>query len=128
MPATSATRSSSPTSSATSTRTSTAVGCTSRRRTSTGSARTRTDRVVDAAWHDVMRFEIDRCRALYRSADKGIAMLPPSSARCIGAARTLYGEILDRIEANDYDVFTTRARVSSVRKLSVAGRVALRRP
>jgi phytoene synthase len=87
-----------------------------------------TTRVVDAAWQDLMRFEIARCRALYESADKGIAMLPPSSARCVGAARRLYGEILDRIEANGYDVFTTRARVSSVRKLSVAGRVALRRP
>ena len=38
-------------------------------------------RTVDDPWRALMRFEIDRCRALYRSADGGIEMLPPSSAR-----------------------------------------------
>ena len=51
-----------------------------RRRTSPLRRRPRTGARVDAAWRDLMRFEIDRCRALYRSADRGIAMLPPSSA------------------------------------------------
>ncbi len=49
-PATSASRSSSPTSSATSARTSTAGGCTCPRRTSSASAPTRAPRRVDAAW------------------------------------------------------------------------------
>ncbi|MEZ5256522.1 MAG: squalene/phytoene synthase family protein [Ilumatobacteraceae bacterium] len=64
-----------------------------------------TDRRTDGPMRDLMRFEIDRCRELYRSADLGIDMLPASSARCIRAARTLYSGILDRIEAADYDVF-----------------------
>jgi phytoene synthase len=84
-------------------------------------------RVADASWRDLMRFEIERCRRLYRSADIGIAMLPPSSARCVQAARTLYAEILDRIEAMDLDVFAGRARVPAVHKLAVAGRTALAR-
>jgi len=79
-------------------------------------------RVVDDAWVALMKFEIDRCRTLYDLADRGLDDLPPRSRRCIAAARVLYGEILDRIEANDYDVFSTRARVPGWRKaLVVAG-------
>jgi len=84
-------------------------------------------RVVDDAWRAVMRFEIDRCRSLYASADLGVGLLPPASARCIGAARALYSEILDRIEASGYDVFTSRATVPTWRKASLAVRAARRR-
>jgi phytoene synthase len=84
-------------------------------------------RVVDGPWRELMTFEIDRARQLYRSADRGVAMLPPSSARCIQAARTLYAEILDRIEAAGYDVFTHRATVPTWRKAALAGRMMLPR-
>jgi phytoene synthase len=63
-----------------------------------------------------MRFEIDRCRGLYRSAEIGIAMLPDRSAKCVGAAHALYGRILDKIEAQQYDVFSSRASVSTTEK------------
>jgi phytoene synthase len=86
-----------------------------------------TTRTVDDAWRALMRFEIDRCRALYRSADRGIELLPPSSARCVGTARQLYSQILERIEAADYDVFTARAGLPTWRKVATAGRMALRR-
>ena len=82
-------------------------------------------RAVDDPWRQVMRFEIERARELYRSADLGVGLLPPSSARCIQAARTLYSEILDRIEAAGYDVFTTRATVPTWRKAALAGRMML---
>jgi phytoene synthase len=82
-------------------------------------------RVVDARWRDLMRFEIERCRAIYATTDAGIAALPPASARCVAAARTLYAEILDEIERADYDVFTTRARVPRHRKAAVAARAVL---
>ncbi|MCU1401621.1 MAG: Phytoene/squalene synthetase [Acidimicrobiales bacterium] len=84
-------------------------------------------RMVDEPWRELMRFEIDRCRALYRSGDAGVLMLPPSSARCVGAARTLYSRILDRIEAADYDVFHERAHVSTIQKMATAAQVAMRR-
>jgi len=77
-------------------------------------------RVVDDGWRALMRFEIERCRTLYRSADRGIAMLPPASARCVRAARVLYAGILDRIEAAGYDVFSGRAVVPTWRKLTAA--------
>jgi len=86
-----------------------------------------TTRIVDDAWRSVMRFEIDRCRELYTSADLGIELLPPASARCVAAARRLYAQILDRIEAADYDVFSTRVRVPTARKVATAAMTALQR-
>jgi phytoene synthase len=82
-------------------------------------------RVADAAWADLMRFEIERCRALYRSADIGIALLPKASARCVTAARKLYSQILTRIEQADYDVFHHRATVSTASKMFGVARVAV---
>lgn len=84
-------------------------------------------RVADDAWRALMRFEIERCRELYRSADEGIALLPPASARCIRAARVLYSRILDRIERRDYDVFRGRASVPTWQKASTAARLAVLR-
>jgi phytoene synthase len=84
-------------------------------------------RAVDDGWHALMAFEIDRCRGLYQDAGEGVDLLPPASARCITAARLLYSQILDRIEAADYDVFATRARVPTWRKAATVARVAARR-
>ncbi len=77
-------------------------------------------RRVTPEWVDAMRFQIDRCNELYRSADIGIGLLPPESAVAIRTARILYSEILDRIVANGYDVFAGRARVPAGRKVWVA--------
>ena len=70
----------------------------------------------------LMRFEIERARGLYASADLGLPMLPAASARCIQGARVLYSGILGRIEAAGYDVFTSRVRVPGWKKLAVAAR------
>ena len=82
-------------------------------------------RSVDDAWRALMRFEIDRCRRLYASADLGIAELPPASAACVRAARILYSRILDEIERADFDVFTSRARVSAWRKAQQVARLVV---
>jgi phytoene synthase len=75
-----------------------------------------------------MRFEIERNRALYVEADRGIPLLPSSSARCVSTARTLYARILDRIEARDYDVFSGRARVPTWRKAALSTRILVLGP
>ena len=75
-------------------------------------------------WCELMAFEIARTRRYYESADVGIDMLPPTSARCIRGARALYSGILDQIEAAGYDVFSRRVRVPTWRKLAVAARVS----
>jgi phytoene synthase len=77
------------------------------------------ERRVTPAFVALMSFEIDRTRQLYTSAERGIALLPPSSARCIDAARVLYSRILDVIESNGYDVFSQRASVPTWKKAVV---------
>ncbi len=87
------------------------------------------DRTVTAQWRAVMRHEIRRNRELYRQADAGIPLLPGSSARCVATARVLYSQILDAVEARDYDVFGGRARVPTRHKAFVASRMLVsRRP
>lgn len=76
-----------------------------------------TERRTSPEFADLMRFEIDRCRGLYRRADEGIALLPPRSARCVRTARRLYSSILDRIEEAGYDVFAGRVSVPTTTKL-----------
>ncbi|AUS80909.1 phytoene/squalene synthase family protein [Actinoalloteichus sp. AHMU CJ021] len=73
------------------------------------------DRQVRRALAD----QVSRTRAVYRFAQPGIAMLDPVSRPCVAAAFTLYGEILDRIEDRDHDVFSGRARVTRRRRLAV---------
>ncbi len=86
------------------------------------------ERRVTPQWRAFMAFQIARNRELYRLADTGIPMLPPRSARCVAAARLLYSQILDRIEAADYDVFHERVRVPTARKAMTAGRIMVLGP
>lgn len=60
-------------------------------------------------------------RDWYRIARPGIALLHPVSRPCVATAAVLYGEILDRIEADDFAVFARRATVSRARRARVAG-------
>ncbi len=85
-------------------------------------------RRVTPEFRRFLAFEIERNRTLYAFADTGIALLPPRSARCVGAARVLYAQILDRIEAADYDVFSSRARVPTWRKAVTAARIMVLGP
>ena len=82
------------------------------------------ERRVDESFRRMMKFEIARCRRLYDDARPGLDLLSARSRPAITAAHQMYGAILDRIEANGYDVFTTRARVRRHhRMMIVAGSV-----
>ena len=82
-----------------------------------------TERTVTPEFVELMHFEIARCCDRYASAEIGIAMLPDRSAKCVGAAHALYGRILDKIEAQDYDVFTSRASVSTTEKAAMVAKL-----
>ena len=82
-------------------------------------------RVVTPEWRALMAFEIERNRRLYREADDGIPALPGASRRCVATARVLYARILERIEDADYDVFASRARVSTPAKAALAARMVV---
>ncbi len=69
---------------------------------------------------ELLKFEIERTRALYAFAEPGIDMLHPTSRDCVRTAFTLYGGILEEIEAADYQVLKDRVSVPLRRRLEVA--------
>lgn len=73
--------------------------------------------VVTPAWREFMRFQIERNRRLYSESIGGVALLNANGRLAIAAAARLYEAILKDIEAHDYDVFSRRARISTVGKL-----------
>jgi 15-cis-phytoene synthase len=68
----------------------------------------------DPRWHQLMRHEVARARALYRAASPGIALLSPDAQRCARACADGYAAILGAIERNGYDSFSVRARVGNL--------------
>ncbi|WP_134430880.1 phytoene/squalene synthase family protein [Mycobacterium ulcerans] len=67
-----------------------------------------------AAQHEITR-------ETYRFAAAGIQLLAPRSRPCVATALTLYSEILDHIEGDDFAVFGRHATVGTARRLRVAG-------
>ncbi|MEO0827537.1 MAG: 15-cis-phytoene synthase CrtB [Cyanobacteria bacterium J06635_15] len=72
--------------------------------------------VNDHRWKALMQFQIQRARAYYAIAEKGIRVLSPDARWPVWSALMLYRKILDVIEENQYDVFSKRAYVPSLRK------------
>lgn len=69
-------------------------------------------------WRQFMKFQIDRTRQLYNESWTGVKMLEREGQFAIGAASVFYQGILDEIEKSDYDVFTHRASLSAIGKVS----------
>lgn len=82
---------------------------------------------VNENFKHLMRFEIDRARSLYVAADAELRQLPLSARRAVRLARRLYSLILRKIEDNQYDVFTKRARTTAVEKLAITATELIRR-
>ena len=83
---------------------------------------------MDERFEALMRFEISRARKLYEVADEGMEYIPQGRRYPVMVARTLYAAILDRIEAQDYDVFSRRADTTRSHKLKTAATIAARNP
>ena len=63
-----------------------------------------------------MKGQIKRARMFFDEAEKGVAELNSASRWPVWASLLLYRQILDAIEANDYDCFTKRAYVGKAKK------------
>jgi phytoene synthase len=72
----------------------------------------------------LMAFEIDRARSIYAQARLGYPALSPSGRLTALAGERLYAAILNRIEENGFDVFSTRAHVSTSRKIGALPGIA----
>ncbi|HWR00630.1 MAG TPA: phytoene/squalene synthase family protein [Chlorobaculum sp.] len=66
----------------------------------------------------LMKFQIERARRYYESAEQGIPMLEKNSRMAVEISSRNYSEILKAIEENGYDVFSQRAYRSLYQKLS----------
>lgn len=69
-------------------------------------------------WRQFMKFQIERTRRLYAESWPGVKMLESEGQLAIGAASVFYQGILDDIERHEYNVFTRRASLSALGKLS----------
>lgn len=78
------------------------------------------NKVITQNFINLMKFEIDRTNNLYKLADSGIRLLPHKAARGVYVARVLYSRILNKIIEAKYDTLSTRRKLSSVEKFSIA--------
>lgn len=72
---------------------------------------------VTEKWRNFMKGQIKRARKFFDEAEKGVSELSSASRWPVWASLLLYRQILDAIEANDYDNFTKRAYVGKAKKL-----------
>ncbi|KAJ7557874.1 hypothetical protein O6H91_04G013300 [Diphasiastrum complanatum] len=73
--------------------------------------------VVTDKWRAFMKDQIKRARIFFKQAEMGVLELDKDSRWPVWASLLLYEQILDSIEANDYDNFTKRAYVGKWKKL-----------
>ncbi len=67
----------------------------------------------------LIKFEVDRAVAYYAEAEKLVPLLHAHGRPSYGIMNKIYRGILDDIVNKNYDVFTSRARVSTPRKLAI---------
>ncbi|MGV9663817.1 phytoene/squalene synthase family protein [Nocardia niigatensis] len=79
----------------------------------------RNRRRVDPKVRRALSEQLEITRGIYAYARRGTELLAPRSRPCVETAAVLYGEILDRIEASDFEVFGRRARVGTGRRILV---------
>nr|AYH63705.1 phytoene synthase [synthetic construct] len=73
--------------------------------------------VVTNRWRNFMKRQIKRARMFFEEAERGVTELSQASRWPVWASLLLYRQILDEIEANDYNNFTKRAYVGKGKKL-----------
>ncbi len=61
----------------------------------------------------------DRAEEYYKSAEKLVPLIEPQSRPALRVLVTIYHELLKRIVAANYDVFTLRASVPTAQKVAI---------
>lgn len=82
--------------------------------------------VMTERFRQLMRFQIARAERWYRAGWAGVAMLHPDGQFAVATAALIYRAILPKIVANDYNVFTQRAYVSTREKMLLLPRIRYR--
>jgi 15-cis-phytoene synthase len=77
-------------------------------------------------FRELMAFQAQRARAHLAEGLELLASLDRRSALCVRTFAELYRSTLDRIEANGYDIFRGKTRLSTPAKLAVVARGVFR--
>lgn len=75
----------------------------------------------------LLAMEADRARDCYRSGEDLIPMVNEDSQPALWVLITIYRRLLDKIAANQYDVFRERVRLTVREKLTILGKGMLKR-
>ncbi|MGA9643108.1 MAG: squalene/phytoene synthase family protein, partial [Terriglobales bacterium] len=70
----------------------------------------------------VLALEADRARDCYRAGEELIPLVSEDSQPGLWVLITIYRRLLEKIAANDYDVFGKRVRLTVPEKLGVLAR------
>jgi phytoene synthase len=76
----------------------------------------------NAAFLQLMRFETGRARACYDESRPLLDLVHPKSRPSLWALVTIYSSLLERIEREDFDVFSQRVRLSALEKSWIVAR------
>ena len=76
----------------------------------------------------VLRLEAGRARQYYDESRLLLELIHPRSKASLLALISIYSRLLDRIEGKNYDVFTSRVRLSAVEKSWILVRALIGRP
>ncbi len=75
---------------------------------------------------DLVKFECERARSYYQTAQDILHTLPPADQKCLVVAeimRGVYSRILQQLEDQNYQVFGPRVRIPPMQRLAIAGKV-----
>jgi phytoene synthase len=73
------------------------------------------------AFRVLMREQATRARVFFARGERLLPLLDRRARMCVSMLAGLYREILEAIEARDYDVFSERVSLSTPRKLALMG-------
>lgn len=76
-------------------------------------------KVVSAEFKALMKYYIQKAHGLFAEANEGITLLPKPTQRAVRLASAFYEELLDRIEDNQYDVLSKKAKHSFIQKCRI---------
>ena len=80
-------------------------------------------RTVDDSFRALAKFHIERARRYFESGARLFPLLDRRSRACPRTMSSVYRQLLDRIEAADYDVFSERISLSRTAKAALAAKL-----
>ena len=79
--------------------------------------------IIDERFRSLMALQVNRARDYYQRSQKLFPLIDAGARACPKVLHHAYRSILDRIDAQGYDVFSQRIGLSTFDKLMITGRL-----